>query len=54
MDTWVKLPPVVLCALALEGPRPEIPEGRMAPLAAVENLDVLEELGAGRLWWCPA
>jgi hypothetical protein len=36
----------LLCAQALEGPRAEIPERRIAPLPVVEDLDVLEQLDA--------
>jgi hypothetical protein len=50
MDTWVTVGcRPLLCALALKGPRTEIPEGRMAPLAVVEDLNVLEQVGASRL-----
>ena len=38
----------LLRALPLEGPGTEIPERRMTPLPVVEDLDVLEQRGAGR------
>jgi CheY-like chemotaxis protein len=37
-----------LCALLLEGSWTEIPERRVASLPVVEDLDVLEEVGAGQ------
>ena len=47
VDTWVKLP-MLRVALPLEGPGAEIAERRMPPLPVVEDLEVLEELGARR------